>query len=311
MTLILTAFVAVSSLILMVGLLASGKTDPLQEGVKRRKRGSKSIDFGEDEDLFHVGESSFKLVSLVTGIFSPATQKGRQKVMDRLVQAGLYKRGSISVYLVTRVLLIVAPMAIGFVGANLGIITLTQGLVAGAIAGLVGTIAPGFWLDYQRSIRQKNIRRAMPDALDVIVVCIEGGLSIPAAFAKVSSELKEAHPMLSSEMLIVQREIQMGYSTGQALKNFANRFDIAELRGLASVILQAECFGASIVNALRVHADSLREQRQMQAEEMAAKAAVKILIPTLLCIFPALFVVILGPAAFDIMELFENMNLNR
>jgi tight adherence protein C len=110
-------------------------------------------------------------------------------------------------------------------------------------------------------------------------------------------------------MMIVHREIQLGHTTGEALKRFGDRFDLEEVRSLASVIRQAERFGASIVNAIRVHAETLRHLRLEQARERAQKATVKLLFPTVLCIFPAMFVVILGPAVFDIMELFETLNL--
>jgi tight adherence protein C len=300
------AFLAVSSLVILIGLLAGGKVSPVEA---RLNEGSSSTFLEDESNLLGDEPPSFKLTSLVTKLMTPTGEDGKRRIGDRLIHAGLYKRGSFPTYVVTRVLTTVAPLAIGMVAATMGLMTMKQGVVTGIIMGLVGAIVPGLWLDAQRKQRQTNIRRALPDALDVIIVCVEGGLSLPAAFAKVSNDLQSIHPMLASEMLIVQREIQMGRSTGEALRNFANRFDLEELRGLASVVLQAERFGSSVVKALRVHADSLREKRQAQAEEMAAKAAVKVLIPTLLLIFPALFVVVLGPAVFDILELFDEMDV--
>ena len=185
---------------------------------------------------------------------------------------------------------------------------MSQGVIFGLIGGGFGAIAPGFWLDMQKKKRQKTLRRSLPDALDVIIVCLEGGLSLPGSFAKVSTELRTAHPMLAAEMSIVRREIQLGRSTGQALQRLAERFDVEEIRSMASVIVQAERFGASVVKALRIHADSLRMKRRQQAEEKAQKASVKLIFPTVLFIFPALFVVLIGPAAFDIMIMFEHMN---
>lgn len=308
MLIVITAFLAVSSLVLLIAVLVGGHADPLEARLLGASGGGTGTGTLDDQDLFGEGGPSSALSKFFSALLTPTREEGRRQLADRLIQAGLYKRSSVPVYIVTRAFFIVAPVSIGFGAHTVGLLTLNQGLIAGIAAGLAGTIAPGFWLDHQRKQRQTNIRRALPDALDIIVVCVEGGLSLPAAFAKVSSELQTAHPMLASEMLIVQREIQMGQSTGEALKNFANRFDLEELRGLASVVLQAEKFGASIVKALRVHADSLREKRQLKAEELAAQAAVKLLIPTLICIFPALFVVILGPAAFDIYQLFSEMN---
>ncbi|MFM7128996.1 MAG: type II secretion system F family protein, partial [bacterium] len=116
------------------------------------------------------------------------------------------------------------------------------------------------------------------------------------------------HFDLSAELNLVQRQIQMGMSPGEALEQLGFRSDLEEIRQLAAVVSQSERFGASITKSLRLAAETLRLRRQQHAEEMAQKAAVKILIPTLLFIFPALFVVILGPAAFQIMEMFSNMN---
>ena len=294
----LAAFIAATTFILLLWMLFSkrGESTSLE-----RKAGAERSD---EVNIFDADPS------LAAKIFAPAREEGRQKLGERLVQAGLYKSGSLASYLVIRVMLILVPVA--FVGliASLGRMSMQTGLLLGLGGGIFGTIAPGFWLDARRKRRQTNIRRALPDALDVVVVCVEGGLSMPAAFAKVTSELQTAHPLLAHEMAIVQREMQLGSTTGEALRNFARRFDMAEIRGLASVVSQAEKFGSSIVTALRVHAQTLREQREFQAEELAAKAAVKILFPTLFFIFPVLFVVILGPAVVDIIEMFKNMNLS-
>jgi tight adherence protein C len=196
---------------------------------------------------------------------------------------------------------------LGIIASTLGLLTMSEGVLYGFIAAGVGTIAPGYWLEMKKKKRQTQLRRALPDALDVIIVSLEGGLSLPAAFQKVLTELRTAHPMLSAEMSIVRREIQLGRSTGQALQRMAERFDVEEIRSMASVIIQAERFGASVVKALRVHADSLRLKRQQQAEEKAQKASVKLVFPTVLFIFPTLFVVLVGPAAFDILKMFETM----
>ncbi len=126
------------------------------------------------------------------------------------------------------------------------------------------------------------------------------------ALRRVAGELRTAHPLLSGELDIVQREVQLGRSTGEALRQFADRCDLEEARSLSSVILQAERFGASLVKSLRVHAEMLRTKRMQYAEEMAQKAATKILFPTILFIFPGLFVIILGPAAIQLNRTLED-----
>ncbi len=210
-------------------------------------------------------------------------------------------------FLGVKMLLIVAPVFLGLLAGLAGLVEIQNGLIAGAMLGIFGMIGPSFWLDMRKRERQTQLRRALPDALDVLVICLEGGLSLPSALKRVSAELRTAHPVLAFELNIVQREVQLGRSSGEALRQFADRTDLEELRMLSSLILQSERFGASLVKALRVHADMLRQKRLFYAEEMAQKAATKILFPTVLCILPCMFIVILGPAVIQIIEMFSHM----
>ena len=241
-------------------------------------------------------------------VLMPQDSSKANRLKTRLTQAGLYRQHSSAFYLGVKMILMVVPMALGVVLSGVGMLTLLEGVLFGAAIGLVGNIAPGLWLNHLKKTRQKQIRRAMPDALDVIVICLEGGLSLPGSLKKVSEEIKTAHPLLADELCIVQREIQLGRSTGEALRQFANRFDAEELRSLASVVIQAERFGASIVNAFRVHADSLRMRRYQYAEAQAQKAPVKLIFPTVLCIFPALYIVLMGPAGVQLLEMLKNLD---
>src|SRR5262249_14558026 len=128
-----------------------------------------------------------------------------------------------------------------------------------------------------------------------------------SSLRRVASELRTAHPLLAFELNIVQREVQLGRSTGEALRQFADRADLEELRSLASVVTQAERYGASLVKSLRVHADALREKRLQYAEEMAHKASIKILFPTVLFIMPAMFIVVLGPTSLELLAALKGL----
>jgi tight adherence protein C len=161
-------------------------------------------------------------------------------------------------------------------------------------------IAPSLWLDHRKRKRQASLRRALPDALDLLVLCLEGGGTLPAAIQRVAEDLEAAHPLLAAEWGIIQKEMRMGLSAGDAVRRFGERCDLEDVRELAAVLLQSERFGAGVAKALRMHADSFRAELQQRAEETAQKASVKILFPTLLCIFPAIFIVLLGPAAYQI-----------
>jgi tight adherence protein C len=301
LTLTLLFAVAGTSLLGVLWLVFAGAEEPVEERLNELRA---------EQRMLASEQSGKKLADLQEFRQSWSHKEERRKKLgERLVQAGLYKRNSIAFFYTTQGLLGGVPVVLGFAAATMGITTLPAAMLLGAMTGIAGIVAPGFWLDAQKRRRQTAMRRALPDALDLLVICVEAGLSLPAALVRITKELRTAYPMLALEMMIVHREIQLGHTTGEALKRFGDRFDLEEVRSLASVIRQAERFGASIVNAIRVHAETLRHLRLEQARERAQKATVKLLFPTVLCIFPAMFVVILGPAVFDIMDLFERLNL--
>jgi tight adherence protein C len=234
----------------------------------------------------------------------PARDQGRVRLETRLRQAGLYGPGNLRIFLGVKLLLAsLVPLTVTLALFLSGLLTLAGALVVGIGLAAMGLVAPGLWLDHCRAKRQSALRQALPDALDLMVLCLEGGVSLTAAVQRVTEDLEMVHPLLAAEMMIVQRAMQLGSSAGEAMKLFADRCDLAEVRDLSCVLLQSERFGAGVSKALRIHADTARQERQQRAEEMAQKAAVKILFPTLLCIFPAVFIVLLGPAAYQMMEL--------
>ena len=141
-------------------------------------------------------------------------------------------------------------------------------------------------------------------SVHLVTILRDRGLSLAAALRKVSGELRGAHPLLAAELNIVQREVQLGRSEGEAMRQFADRTDLEEMRGLAAVISQAERFGAGLVKALKVHAEILRTRRIQYAEELAQKAATKMLFPTVIFIFPSVFLIVLGPAFLNFGQYF-------
>ncbi len=237
----------------------------------------------------------------------PTNEAQRSQLRQRLIEAGIYDRNALALLMGVKMLLMAAPLVLSAALALSGVLSPSRAVMAGVLGLGLGMIAPGLWLDHCKKTRQSYLRRALPDALDMLVLCVEGGVSLSAAMQRVTAELNTAHPLLGAEMDLVQREMMLGVSVGEGLQKLAVRTDLEELRNLASVIVQSERFGTSVVKALRIHADTLRLQRQQRAEELAQKAAVKILFPTLLCIFPAVFIVILGPAAFQLLAAFSRM----
>jgi tight adherence protein C len=237
----------------------------------------------------------------------PEDEGQRGKLQRRLTEAGLYGRNALPAFLAVKMMLLALAALLALAVAVSGLLIPGKAVILGSVAAGLALVGPGLWLDSLKRRRQLQLRRGLPDMLDMLVLCVEGGISLTQAVQRVTAELHEAHPVLAGEMDIVQREILLGLSVGAALQKFGERADLEDVRILASVLLQNERFGASIARALRIHADSLREQRKQRAEELAQRAAVKILFPTLLCIFPAIFIVLLGPAAFQILAVFSRM----
>jgi tight adherence protein C len=222
----------------------------------------------------------------------------------RLVKAGIYSPAATSWFFVAKLVLMLTP-PVAVIAANaFGFLAMKHFLLFGLAAGGIGALAPAFWLDRKISARHASLRRSLPDFLDLMNVCLEAGLSLQETIRRVNEELQLAHPILASELDIVQRDIDLSCSIDQALKKFAVRTDCEGVRTLSTFIRESQRFGTQITDALRNHADMLRSQREQLAEENAQKAAVKILIPTLLLIFPAIFVVLVGPAVIQIQEAF-------
>ena len=172
----------------------------------------------------------------------------------------------------------------------------------------VGFLAPDFWLGKRITSRQNKIRRGLPDVLDLLVICIEAGLSLDQATARTSVELKFAQPELCDELSMVVLEQRAGRPRADAWKHLSERTGVDCVRNLVSMLVQAEQFGTSIAKTLRSHSDTLRTQRVQAVEEAAAKTTIKLLFPLVLFIFPSLFVVTLGPAFISITQSLGNLN---
>lgn len=256
------------------------------------------------------GEPSWKLASAVPqlaewlGKTKQLEFENRANLEKRLIKAGLYGPTIVSWYFAARLLLMVIPCALTIAAGIFGYLAIDQALLLGFTLGGLGAYAPNFWLDRQIQKRHLAIRRALPDFLDLMIVCLEGGLSLQETLRRVNEELQLAHPILANELSVVQQDIDLCSSPDQALKRWAVRTDFEGIRTLSTFIRESQKFGTQITDALRSHADMMRSQREQNAEESAQKAAVKILIPTLILIFPAIFIVLVGPAVIQIQQAF-------
>jgi tight adherence protein C len=174
-----------------------------------------------------------------------------------------------------------------------------MGIVVGA---LLGWMAPFMVLKQKIRKRKKAMQRGLADALDLMVVCVEAGLGVNQALMRVAEEMDRVCPEISDELTMVALEMRAGTPRESALKNMAERTGLEDIRSWVNMMIQTERFGTSIADSLRIHSDTLRVKRKQRAEEAAAKLTVKMLIPLVLFVFPALFVVILGPAFISLRD---------
>jgi tight adherence protein C len=166
----------------------------------------------------------------------------------------------------------------------------------------LGFLLPDMWLSWRVSARKHRLRKALPDALDLLVICVEAGLGLDQALLKVSQDMKIAHPELSEELQFVNLEMRIGKTRIEALRELARRTGLEDIKALVAMLIQTERFGTSVAQSLRVYSDDMRVKRRQRAEEMSAKTSVKMVPPLVFFIFPALMVVILGPAVIAIMR---------
>lgn len=225
------------------------------------------------------------------------TERDQDEVRLRLTRAGFQSPAAPAIYWGVRIVLPLALLASTLV---LVPVAGTLGLLGGVVAAGFGWLAPSFYLDSRVGKRQKELRMALPDTLDLLVTTVEAGLGLNQAMVRVAQEISQLSPQMAQELTLVNLEIRAGKSREEALRGLGDRSGVDDLRSLATMLIQTDRFGTSVVQALRVHADTMRVKRRQRAEEAAAKTAVKILFPMLVFIFPALFIVLLGPAAINI-----------
>ena len=230
--------------------------------------------------------------------FMPKTREAQSGMRESLSRAGIYSPSALKVLVGCKVIFLV----VGVVGGYALGMTFDKLLLCLSVGGLVGYLAPQFWLKSRIKGNQRALTYGLADALDLMVVCVEAGLTVDAAMQRVGTELGLAHPSLAREFGIAHMETRVGLARSEALRNLGQRTGCSAIQSLVSMLVQADRFGTSIAQALRVHAETLRLNRQFAAEEMAAKASVKISFPLVLFIFPSTFIVLCGPTILDLMN---------
>ncbi len=225
-------------------------------------------------------------------------------VRERLIHAGFRRDSAVTVFMGSRIVMALTfPILVSLTSIGWSLDEGRFATLLCAAAGL-GYVFPSWWLSGQRKRRTKAIDHALPDALDMMVVCVEAGVGINASLARVSREFASSHPILSQELELVTLEIRAGKSTTEALRALSDRTGVRDISSLVALLVQTERFGTSVADALRVHAEAMRVQRMQRAEEMAGKAPLKMIFPTVV-IFLATMIVILTPALIQFSTMFE------
>ncbi|HOJ58754.1 MAG TPA: type II secretion system F family protein [bacterium] len=236
---------------------------------------------------------------------APKDPQVRSLTKQRLAMAGYYSENALYQYWGAKLMLTMLFPLLLLAVYVFRQMPMTQALFPALFMMGIGFFAPDIFLILRKRHRQEQIFRGLPDALDLLVVCIESGLGLNAALQKVSEEFHMGNRVLSDELKLTCAVIRLGQPRQEAMHDLGERTGVMDLKALVAVLVQAEKFGTSIGQALRVHADDMRTRRRQRAEELAAKTTVKLIFPLVLFIFPAIFVVLGGPAVIKILEHFS------
>jgi tight adherence protein C len=239
----------------------------------------------------------------------PKKEGERTRVGRLLMYAGYRSPAALPLYYSSKAVLMIAlPLVVIFAAAFFPKVTSTQMMFSALALGFLGSLAPSIWLDKRAAKRQRELRVAFPDALDLLVVCVESGLGLAPALQRVADDLMISHPDLGTELALVNAEIRAGVERTQALKNLAERTGLSDIRGLVTLLVQTMRFGTGVADALRVYSEEFRDKRMQAAEEAAAKIGTKMIFPLAFCLFPSFFLVTVGPAVLRVVAALKEMH---
>jgi len=302
LAIILLAGAAVFAFSLGVLALLAAVANPL-----RRRLGR--LGGGEEEAAPSRAAGLAQLLHPVSRYIVPTKEAERSKVDRALVHAGLRSASALPIFYASKTLFMVAaPVLVLIASPFFPRVTTTRLLLIAGAAAFLGALLPGIWLDRRVLKRQRALRIAFPDALDLLVVCVEAGLGLAPALQRVADDLAVSHPELGSELALVNAEMRVGVERAQALKNLAYRTGLDDIKGLVALLVQTMRFGTGVADALRVYSEEFRDKRMQAAEEQAALIGTKMIFPLVTCLFPSFFLVMVGPALVRLAVVFQNFH---
>jgi tight adherence protein C len=292
-------------LTLGVSLLLIAVTDPA-----RRRLGHLA---GEVEPKHKAVAHVLHALEPVNKYLLPTGEHERSRMERRLAFAGFRSPNAVAIFYSIKTALAVIFFLCAVAARLLWLPKVPMSTMWFAALGgaFIGLMLPNLVLSHLVERRQKRLRDAFPDALDMLVVCVEAGLGLSASIQRVSEELRFSHPELGAELALVTAEMRAGVDRESALKGLAARTGLDDIHGLVSLLLQTLKFGTSIADTLRVYAEEFRDKRMQRAEEKAAKIGTKLIFPLVFCLFPAFFVVAVGPGVIRFVEVFRILGEGR
>jgi tight adherence protein C len=285
-------------LALGLSLLFISATDPV-----RRRLGRIAGEVGpEHKALAHV----LHKLEPVNKYLLPTQEKERSHMERQLAFAGFRTQNALPLfYSIKTALAVVFFCAVLLFSNWLPQVSTGRLLFLALLGAFIGLVLPNLALNHLVGRRQKRLRDGFPDALDMLVVCVEAGLGLTASIQRVAEELRFSHPELGAELALVTAEMRAGVDREVALRGLAARTGLEDIHGLVSLLVQTLKFGTSIADTLRVYAEEFRDKRMQRAEEKAAKIGTKLVFPLVFCLFPSFFVVAIGPAVIRLAEVFK------
>lgn len=277
------------------GARAGERLDRLMKGAARRP-GPSALMRRQDR----IQELVARAAPALSKPLKPKDDAELGKLRMQLLNAGYRGEQAVPIYLGIKFAALVAGLAVAVPLAYARYGMTRPGISVMVVVGGLAFYLPGIVLGFMRKKRMESIFLGLPDALDLMVVCVEAGLGLDAAMRRVANELAGSCPTMCEELSIANFQVQMGRPRKDVLHDLGRRTGVDDVRSLAAVLIQAERFGSSIATALRVQSDSMRVRRRQRAEEKAAKTAVLLILPLVLFIFPGIFVVLVGPAGIQI-----------
>jgi len=243
-------------------------------------------------------QKGYKKLAKPLGELIPRPPEEMSKQERKLVQAGIRGKDSVKMLYGSKLLMAIVFLLLSI---SLGLIWINP-LLCLMVSILLGFMIPDLWLNYAIAARTDKIQRALPNALDLAVVCIESGMGLDQALQRIGQEMKKGFKEMSDELNILGLEIRAGRTRTEALRNLANRTTSQDLKSLVAVLIQTDRFGTSVAQSLRVFADTMRTTRRLRAEEHAAKMTIKMIPPLVFFIFPVIMVILMGPAFITILR---------